>query len=116
MVVVSAGWCGPCRSEAETLQQVAAAYPEVQIITMLTQDNAGETPNLAFLQQWESDYGFENIAVVAPSEPAPTSYEDYYSQTSTAWDIDGYIPTMYHLDDTMTVISADEGITEPPAI
>jgi len=116
MVVVSAGWCGPCRSEAETLQQVAAAYPEVQIITMLTQNNAGDTPDLAFLQEWSNDYGFENIAVVAPTDPAPASAEEYFNQTSTAWDIDGYIPTMYHLDDTMTVISADESVTEPPAI
>lgn len=116
MVVVSAGWCGPCRAEAETLQAVAAAYPEVQIITILTQDNAGNTPDLAFLQQWESDYGFENIAVVAPSDPAPTTYEEYYSMSTTPWDIDGYIPTMYHLDDTMTVISADESVAEPPAI
>jgi thiol-disulfide isomerase/thioredoxin len=114
MVVVSAGWCGPCRAEAETLQQVAAAYPEVQIITMLTQDNAGDTPNLAFLQQWESDYGFENIAIVAPTDPAPTTMEEYFNQTSTQWDIDGYIPTMYHLDETMTVFSADESVAEPP--
>ena len=95
---------------------MAAAYPEVQIITIITQDNGGETPNLAFLQQWASDYGFENIAVIAPSDPAPTTYEEYYSQTTTAWDIDGYIPTMYHLDTSLTVISADEGVKEPPAI
>jgi thiol-disulfide isomerase/thioredoxin len=116
MVVASAGWCGPCRAEAENLQEVAAAYPEVQIITMLTQDNAGDPPDLAFLQQWASDYGFENIAVVAPTDPAPTTAEEYFNQTSTQWDIDGYIPTMYHLDDTMTVISADESVAEPPAI
>ena len=116
MVMVSAGWCGPCRAEAEHLQAVADAYPDVQIITMLTQDNSQNTPDLAFLQQWASDYGFQSIAVVAPTAPAPESIEEYFAQDSTAWDIDGYIPTMYHLDDSLTVISADEGVVEPPAI
>ena len=36
MVVLSAGWCGPCRSEAQTLQAVADACPDLQIISVLT--------------------------------------------------------------------------------
>ena len=115
MVVLSAGWCGPCRAEAETLQAVADAYPDLQIITMLTDDNAYEIPTVPFLESWANQYGFENIAVVTPGGTAPTTYDELFAQPQMAWEMDGYIPTIYHLDETLTVISADEGMKEPPA-
>ena len=116
MLIVSAGWCGPCRGEAETLQAMAEAYPEVQIITLLTQDTAQNPASVAFAQEWANMYGFENIAVVTSNDPAPTTYEEFFQQSHTKWEIDGYIPTMYHIDSSMTVISADEGIAEPPTL
>ena len=116
MLVVSAGWCGPCRAEAETLQAVAEAHPEVQIITMLTQDTARNPASVDFVQEWAEQYGFINIAAVTTNEPAPTTLQEYFAQASTQWDIDGYLPTMYHLDSNMRVVSADEGVTEPPTL
>ena len=98
------------------MQAIADAYPEVQIITIITQNNAGDPADLAFVQSWADQYGFENVAVVASNDPAPASYEEYFAQETTPWDIDGYIPTMYHLDETLTIISADEGVAEPPAL
>ena len=112
MLVVSAGWCGPCRAEAAGLQDVADAYPEAQIIQVLAQDNGGNPPNQAFLQEWASQYGFETIAVIGPST-APTTYAQYFSSVSAQFEDDGYIPTIFHLDTDMTILSADEGVSTP---
>ena len=114
MLVVSAGWCGPCRSEAATLQAVADAYPDLQIITLLTDDNSYEIPTVPFLEAWANQYGFQNIAVVTPGGTPATTYEELFAQPHRAWEIDGYIPTIYHLDASLTVISADEGMSVPP--
>ena len=116
MLIVSAGWCGPCRGKAETLQALAEAYPDVQIITMLTQDTARNPATVGFAQEWASQYGFENIAVVTSTEAAPETIQEYFELTSTQWEIDGYLPTIYHLDANMMVISADESISEPPTL
>lgn len=116
MVVVSAGWCGPCRAEAETLQALAEEHPDLQILQMLFQNNSGETPDLDFIQGWADDYGFVNVAALSTNEAPAESAEEYFSLQSSIWDIDGYIPTVYHLDTDMTIISADEGLTEPPSL
>jgi len=112
MVVVSAGWCGPCRAEAEGLQALAEAFPGAQILQVLGQDNSQDIPSLSFVQGWASQYGFENVAALGPLS-APTTYEEYFSAPSSQFEDDGYIPTIYHLDEEMTVISADQDVQSP---
>ena len=112
MLVVGAGWCGPCRQEAGRLQSVAEEYPEAQIIQILAQDSSENTPSLGFVQGWADQYGFENVAALGVVS-APTSYEEYFSAPSVLFEDDGYIPTIYHLDDEMKVVSADQGVQTP---
>jgi thiol-disulfide isomerase/thioredoxin len=112
MLVVSAGWCGPCRAEAVGLQAVADEYPEAQILQVLSQDDYGNIPSLAFLETWASQYNFETVAAIGPST-APTTYDEYFSSVSSQFEDDGYIPTIFHLDTDMTILSADKGISTP---
>jgi len=112
MLVVSAGWCAPCRAEAAVLQEVADAYPEAQILQVLAQDDDGYIPNQTFLATWASLYGFETIAAMGELA-APSTYEQYFSSVSSQFEDDGYIPTIFHLDTDMTILSADQGVSTP---
>ncbi len=112
MVVVSAGWCGPCRAEAEGLQAIAEAYPDAQILQVLAQDNSQGLPSQSFVQGWANQYGFENVAALGPLS-APTTYEEYFSAPSSQFEDDGYIPSIYHLDEEMKVVSADQDVGTP---
>jgi thiol-disulfide isomerase/thioredoxin len=109
MVLISAGWCGPCRSLAEEVQAIQDEYRDegLQIIEMITDDNSYEVPSQGFLESWAEQYGFEDIPVL--SIPAPTSYDSPHY----LFDADGYIPSVYHLNTSMKVVSADESVHDP---
>jgi len=110
MVVVSAGWCGPCRSLAESTQSIQDTYREdgLQIIEMLTNGNVqGTPPTSGFVQDWADEYNFDDIPVLLI--PEPTSY----THPAFLFDRDAGIPSIYHLNEKMEVISADEGIHNP---
>ena len=109
MVVISAGWCGPCRGFATEVQNIQEEYEDkgFQIIEIITQDDYGNPPDQAFLQNWASDYGFDGVPVLGA--PQPTSYDH-----PTFWfDADGYIPSVYHLNEKLEVVSADESVHDP---
>ena len=112
MIVVGAGWCGPCQQEASQLQAVAEAYPDAQVLQLLAQDSNYETPSQGFIEAWASQFGFENVAALGPLS-APTTYSEYFSAPSSQFEDDGLIPTIYHLDEKMKVLSADRGIQTP---
>jgi thiol-disulfide isomerase/thioredoxin len=109
MILVSAGWCGPCRSLAQSVQDIQNEYRDegLQIIEMITGDNNNAVPDQAFLQDWASEYGFEDIPVL--SIPAPTDYE--FPQF--LFDADGYIPSVYHLNGALEVVSPDQSVHDP---
>ena len=112
MLVVGAGWCGPCQQEAAQLQSIAEAYPEAQILQVLSQDSSYDHPSQGFIESWASQFGFQNVAALG-SLSAPTTYDEYFSAPASIFEDDGYIPTIYHLDETMKVLSADRGIQSP---
>ena len=112
MLVIGAGWCGPCQQEAAQLQAVAEAYPEAQILQIVSQDSSYNAPSQGFIESWASQFGFKNVAALGPLA-APTTYEEYFSAPSAQFEDDGYIPTIYHLDENMKVVSADRGIQTP---
>jgi thiol-disulfide isomerase/thioredoxin len=109
MIVQSAGWCGPCRSLAETAQEEQDLYREdgLQIIEMIKQDDFGNAPDLAFVQDWASDYGFEDIPVL--QGPRATSWESEVM----LWDTDMAIPSIWHISPKGIILSADEHILDP---
>jgi thiol-disulfide isomerase/thioredoxin len=118
VIAVSAGWCGPCRSAAQTMQAEFDEFwgQDVQFIEIMMNNNTqGEIPDQAFLQGWASDYNFETIPVLSPGGTAPATIEEYLAAEVNAWDQDGYIPSFFQLDTSTTVVSADEGNTDPSA-
>ena len=71
MVLVSAGWCGPCRSLATEVQNIQDQWRDegLQIIELITSDNYGDAPDQAFVQSWADDYNFEDVPVLAVLVP-----------------------------------------------
>ena len=86
---------------------------DVQFVEVIMQNDEGGVPDQAFLETWASDYGFTNIPVLKPTGVDPATIEDYVNAEIRPWDMDGYIPSFYHLDASVTVISADEGVHDP---
>jgi thiol-disulfide isomerase/thioredoxin len=109
MILVSAGWCGPCRTLAQSVQGIQDEYRDegLQIIEMITGDNSNAVPDQAFLQDWASEYGFEDIPVL--SIPAAIDYE----HPQFLFDADGYIPSVYHLNGALEVVSPDQSQHDP---
>lgn len=110
MVLVSAGWCGPCRYLAEEVQDIQDEWREegLQIIELITADNYGDAPDQAFVQAWANDYNFEDVPVLAVPGP-PTSY----NHVQFLFDADGYIPSVYHLNERLEVVSPDQSVHDP---
>ena len=109
MLAVSAGWCGPCRSLAGEMQAMQDQYrdQDVQIIEVITDNNAYEQPDGNFVSQWANQYGFEDIPVLILAEP--TSWNDLEFH----WEVDTYIPSLWHIGPDGTILSADAGIHDP---
>jgi thiol-disulfide isomerase/thioredoxin len=60
VLVMSAGWCAPCRVEAPMLQtELADRYADrrVRVISVLIQDDAFAAPSPSFCQSWVNTYG-----------------------------------------------------------
>ena len=111
MLSFSAGWCGPCRSLAMELQALQFEYEDqgVQIIEVITGDNADNPADHDFLADWAEDYGFSSIPVVAA--PRATSWDALVNQ----WELDMYIPTLYHVAPSGEIVSADDAAHDPGA-
>jgi len=109
VLVLSAGWCGPCRSAAAEMQAMQDEYRDdgVQFIEMITGDNSDAVPDLAFVQSWASEYAFVDIPVL--QAPAASSWTD----ETVIWDRDFGIPSVWHIDPTGTIVSADDLIHDP---
>lgn len=73
-----------------------------QVLNIQFQNNSGGTPTEDQIKGWADTYGMTDVAALAASQEDVALYE-----------MDGYIPTTYILDRTMTVVSADEMIEDP---
>ena len=109
MIALSAGWCGPCRSLAATMQTMQDDYrdQDLQIIEIITADNSYNEPNVDFLAGWAHQYEFEDIPVLLG--PTPTSWTDELM----LWELDGYIPTVFIVGPDGTILSADNDAHDP---
>ncbi len=59
LVDISTMWCGPCRELAETFQETADHYPEVQFVNVLPEDDLGDPASVPKLVEWSEFYGIE---------------------------------------------------------
>lgn len=69
VVTMAAGWCGPCRVEAELLQeQVVDAYADrgVRVIVAIIQDNSYQVPDADFCNGWKTQYELTNPVLLDP--------------------------------------------------
>ncbi len=69
VVVMAAGWCGPCRIEADLMQeQIVDAYADkaVRVVVALIQDNNYGLPDAAFCQSWVDEYELTNPVLLDP--------------------------------------------------
>lgn len=71
VVAIAAGWCGPCRIEAQQMQErlVEAYEPQgVRIIVAIIQDNDYREADADFCQGWVDQYGLTNPVVIDPAQ------------------------------------------------
>jgi thiol-disulfide isomerase/thioredoxin len=63
VVVMAAGWCGPCRAEAEEIEEeLNQAYADlnVRVVQLVIEDNSFDTPDAAFCRGWQDQYDLTN--------------------------------------------------------
>lgn len=66
VVTMAAGWCQPCRLEAQQTQaQLVEAYADqgVRVVVAVIQDNDYAAPDAEFCQGWVDQYGLTNPVV-----------------------------------------------------
>lgn len=68
MLVASAMWCGPCQTEAEDVARLHRQYEEegFLVITLLGENERGQTPSRSDLQGWASAFGIDHPVVADP--------------------------------------------------
>ena len=59
LVDISTMWCGPCRTLAETFQETADSYPEVQFVSVLPEDDFGDPASVTKLGEWADFYDID---------------------------------------------------------
>ena len=62
LIVSSATWCGACRSEAPYLEAFYQQHKDSDfiVITLLAENDYGQTASQSDLQQWANDYGLSH--------------------------------------------------------
>jgi len=112
----SAGWCGPCRSAAETSEEMWEAYREdgFMIIHAIIDDNRGSGDiDQDFLEGWAEDYSIEFPVVDGDADSGV--YDVRYSLYNEGID-EGYIPFMIMLDQDMQLHTTFVGAGQDSAI
>lgn len=69
LVTIGAGWCGPCRLEAEQMQElITEAYSDrgLRVVVALIQDNNYGPPSPEFCRTWVEQYGLTNPVLLDP--------------------------------------------------
>lgn len=108
MIDVSAIWCGPCNGLASWLSGGSDPYdwnsywPHVREavengdmywITVLSQDNNGNVPDLSDLEGWYEDYTDERVAILSDEN------EDFVQIVSA-------FPSMFFFDENFQLVQA----------
>lgn len=112
----SAGWCGPCRTAAETSEEMWESYREdgFIIIHAIIDDNRGSGDiDQDFLEDWADDYEIE--FPVIDGDASSGVYEARSGLYSAGID-EGYIPFMVMLDQDMKLHTTFVGAGNDAAI
>jgi thiol-disulfide isomerase/thioredoxin len=58
MVIIAAGWCGPCQQEAKNVLpgEHAEFAPKAEFITIMAEDAGYNEPNLKDIENWATKY------------------------------------------------------------
>lgn len=79
VILMSAGWCVPCRMEAELLEdRIIQPYGDrgVRVVQALMQDNDYGAPTGEFCQGWVDQYGLTNPVVMDPEQVTQRYFPD----------------------------------------
>jgi peroxiredoxin len=112
----SAGWCGPCRTAAESSQEMWEDYREdgFVIIHAMIDDNRGSGDiDQDFLEDWAEDYDIE--FPVVDGDEATEAY-DAYIDLYRAGINQGSIPYMVMMDQDMRLHTTFTGANQESAI
>ena len=103
----SAGWCGPCKAAAATVQETQDKYEEYgfKYVTILIEDDQANITSVNFAQQWADDYNIETAPVLAGSRTL-IDYDGVEGYNLTGW------PTFYIIDREMNLIAGLRGYSE----
>lgn len=112
----SAGWCGPCRTAAESSEEMWEAYREdgFMIIHAIIDDNRGTGDiDQDFLESWVEDYDIEFPVVDGDGE---SGVIDVRRDLQRSGIDEGYIPFMIMLDQDMQLHTTFVGAGQDAAI
>ncbi|MCP4805546.1 MAG: TlpA family protein disulfide reductase [Proteobacteria bacterium] len=101
LIDMSAGWCGPCRSEAKDAQELWLEHADdgfIVIHAMIDDDN-GDAPDTEWLAGWADQYDIE--FPVGNGHQKSDFYKKVYKPLGDEGIYEGYIPYMILLDQDM---------------
>lgn len=106
MINMGAGWCPPCKDEADDIQLLYDSYHEqglVVLMGMIEGYTGGSSPSGLFLDNWSNNYGLTFPVLADPS----ASMGQYYRNGEQ-----GYIPLNLVIDrDGVVVYNSVGGIS-----
>jgi len=102
LLVTSAMWCAPCQDEAPHLQDLYDTYAAqgFVVMTLLGENEYGETPSLSDLQRWADEFGLNHPVLADPSYGVSARWAGVY------------IPTMHLVGPGAEVLMADTYVDE----
>jgi thiol-disulfide isomerase/thioredoxin len=90
MLDFSTLWCGVCKRVAEHVQDMHDSYDPFSIITILTEDNSGNRPDISDLRNWALEYGITTSSVLAGTD-------ELLGEEVDQWSLNG-IPCFFVID------------------
>lgn len=100
---MAAGWCEPCRVEAELMQELLVdeyADAGVRVVVAIIQDNAYQPPSLDFCAEWAEQYGLTNPILVDPVQESGIYFPG------------GALPATLIVDSEGTIVFREYGAAE----
>jgi len=100
----SAMWCGPCQSAANGINETVAAFPEINYITVLIENNSGEDPTVDNLNWWAETFNISepvlagNRSILQPADPS-------------GWPLGGW-PTYFYINEEMVLVHSHRGYSQ----
>ena len=104
---LSVMWCGPCQAAATAVDTTKSAYAsyDLEYVTVLIDDEIGETPTSSDAETWSTLFGITSAPVLAGNRDLVDLTND------NAWYIAGW-PTFYFITEDMTVKNVLRGYSE----